>query len=160
MHQITARHTFEAAHRLRRHNGACRNIHGHSYKLEVSVQGELQTEGPKSGMIVDFKSLKTVIKDIIDVGTFMGNRMTPFDHSIMLHQDDPLYEVLNTELPGGERVRVIGMIEEPTAEYMAELLAGLIVPQLQYYGLDVYLSSVKVWETEKNFAEWKPDDEK
>jgi len=157
MHVITARHVFEAAHRLRRHEGACRNIHGHSYQLEVSVAGELYTDGPKSGMVLDFKQLKQTIKDIIDVGTFMGNNMTPFDHSIMLHEQDPLYTILKQELPGKERIRVIGMIEEPTAEYMTELFAGLIVPQLQHYGLDVQLVSVKVWETENNFAEWRPD---
>lgn len=58
MLRIMKRFRFEASHRLRFHEGACRNLHGHSYVLEVYVEGEEQTEGPAKGMVVDFKALK------------------------------------------------------------------------------------------------------
>jgi len=55
---------FEAAHHLPGYKGACRNIHGHSYKLEVEVEGIMDGV---SGMLMDFSELKSIVKkNIID----------------------------------------------------------------------------------------------
>ena len=71
---ITKLYTFEAAHQLPGHAGKCVNLHGHSYKLEVTVAGPLQTEGSSAGMVVDFSDLTALVeKEIIQ----------PFDHKYL-----------------------------------------------------------------------------
>jgi 6-pyruvoyltetrahydropterin/6-carboxytetrahydropterin synthase len=49
---------FEAAHQLPDHDGKCRDLHGHSYQVEVELHGPIQVEGPKRGMVVDFSDVK------------------------------------------------------------------------------------------------------
>lgn len=56
--QVTRTFSFEAAHKLEWHRGACRNLHGHSYRLEVSVEGELDA----NGIVVDFGDLAQVVR--------------------------------------------------------------------------------------------------
>lgn len=64
---ITKRFTFESAHKIPHHQGKCKHIHGHSYILEVSVSGEIQTTGPEEGMVIDFKTLSDVVdREIIN----------------------------------------------------------------------------------------------
>ncbi len=58
---ITKKFNFESAHMLPNHDGKCKNLHGHSYVLEVSVTGDIQTSGPKEGMIMDFKDLSEIV---------------------------------------------------------------------------------------------------
>lgn len=66
--QIRKHFRFEAAHVLAHHSGKCARMHGHSYRLEVAVRGELQTSGPATGMVVDFDTIKEVVRTrIIDV---------------------------------------------------------------------------------------------
>ena len=61
MISVTKVFTFDSAHNLRDYEGACKNLHGHTYKLEVTVSGELD----KIGMVCDFKDLSSLIKDNI-----------------------------------------------------------------------------------------------
>lgn len=56
---------FEAAHSLPNHEGKCRNLHGHNYKLEVTVAGPIQTEGPEKGMVIDFSKLKKQLNEYL-----------------------------------------------------------------------------------------------
>jgi 6-pyruvoyltetrahydropterin/6-carboxytetrahydropterin synthase len=53
---------FEAAHVLPHHPGKCSRLHGHSYRLEVSVEGPLQSAGPASGMVLDFDDITAVVE--------------------------------------------------------------------------------------------------
>lgn len=65
---VTKHFSFEACHHLPHYVGACHNLHGHSYKLSVTVTGEIEQEGEKSGMIIDFKDLKKIVKkEVVDV---------------------------------------------------------------------------------------------
>lgn len=61
---VTKLFEFEACHHLPNYLGPCHNIHGHSYKLEVTVGGLIHTDGEKKGMIIDFKDLKRIVKDV------------------------------------------------------------------------------------------------
>lgn len=90
---VTKIFMFEASHRLPHYDGACHNLHGHSYKLEVAVTGvvETDTNNPKCGMIIDFKDLKDIVKEIV---------VDKYDHSF-----------LND------------FFENPTAEIMVEQIA-------------------------------------
>ncbi len=66
--QIRKHFRFEAAHVLPHHLGKCSRVHGHSYRLEVAVRGPLQTEGPARGMIEDFDTIKSIVRErVVDV---------------------------------------------------------------------------------------------
>lgn len=55
--------TFDSAHNLIDYNGPCRNLHGHTYKLEVTIKGEIREDG----MVIDFNILKEILnKNIIE----------------------------------------------------------------------------------------------
>lgn len=61
MISVTKVFTFDSAHNLRDYEGECKNLHGHTYKLEITVSGELD----KIGMVCDFKELNSLVKDNI-----------------------------------------------------------------------------------------------
>jgi 6-pyruvoyltetrahydropterin/6-carboxytetrahydropterin synthase len=60
--RIRKQFTFEAAHVLPHHDGKCSRLHGHSYRLDVSLEGDLQTTGPAQGMVVDFDALSGIVR--------------------------------------------------------------------------------------------------
>lgn len=62
---VTKQFRFEAAHSLPHHDGKCKNLHGHSYMLEVTVAGKKHASGPKEGMIADFADISKTIKEHI-----------------------------------------------------------------------------------------------
>ena len=59
---ITKQFKFEAAHSPPNHDGKCRNLHGHSYVLEVTVSGEIIQGGIKDGMVMDFADLSEIVE--------------------------------------------------------------------------------------------------
>lgn len=78
MIRITKIFTFETAHVLYNYDGKCKNMHGHSYKLFVTVKGNPinDLENPKNGMVVDFGDIKKIVKEeIIDV----------WDHAVLIN---------------------------------------------------------------------------
>ena len=62
MHEVQAEFTFPAAHQLPRYNGKCKNLHGHNYKLSVTLRGE---PDPHSGMFVDLSDVEKAVKEQI-----------------------------------------------------------------------------------------------
>lgn len=75
---------FEAAHVLPHHEGKCSRLHGHSYRLDVTVTGPLQTTGSATGMVIDFDALAQIVREhVIDA----------LDHrSLNEHLDNPTSE--------------------------------------------------------------------
>lgn len=118
---VTKHFGFEACHHLPFYEGACHNVHGHSYKLDVTVGGQIIKDGPKQGMIIDFKDLKKIVKE---------NVVDKLDHSDL----NEFYA-------------------NPTAELMVTDIAYSIMQKLPK---EVYLVSVKLWETEDSYAEYIP----
>jgi len=148
--KVSKEYRFEAAHRLRFHQGGCRNIHGHSYKLVVETEGGVQPTGPATGMVLDFKTLSNCVNSILE-----GDEETPFDHAIILNAADPLVNILNQM---AEPLRIVLMNCEPTAENMAHMFAGLIQSKinLAFEGEVIPLiTKVEVWETAKAKAVWE-----
>lgn len=100
--RVTRTFNFEAAHKLDWHNGACRNLHGHSYRLEVSVEGELDA----NGIIVDFADLAaTVRREVIDRydHTYLNDALPNptaelLAHAIWAHLDDVGLQVTRLRL--------------------------------------------------------------
>ena len=85
MHLITSESSFDAAHFLTNYEGKCKNIHGHRWRVVVTIKGELI-----NGMLVDFGDFKKDIKDLCDY----------FDHSFIVEKDSldkKLFDLLNKQ---------------------------------------------------------------
>ena len=68
MLSVCKRFYFDAAHHLPYYEGKCHNVHGHRWYLDVEVSGQVQDQGPKTGMIIDFSDLKKIVNSaVIDV---------------------------------------------------------------------------------------------
>ena len=144
--RITKEFTFEAAHALKGYDGPCRNIHGHSYKLSVTVTGEPveQTDSPKKGMVMDFGDMKRMIKkNIID----------PFDHALILSSE---YNKEKLNLPADTCENTVIVDYQPTSENLlidfAERIVNLLPAGLKLHNL-------KLRETATSYAEWFADDQ-
>jgi len=138
MISVTAQFSFEAAHRLFLYNGDCSNIHGHSYKVEVSIMStvnkEKESERDYPGIALDFKELKSI------VGRHLREK---YDHFLFLNAEDSLFLVI-TEYTS----RVNTFQTNPTAEVMAERLYREIRGLLLRNEIKADLNYVKLWETE------------
>jgi 6-pyruvoyltetrahydropterin/6-carboxytetrahydropterin synthase len=76
MYEVTVEDSFAAGHYLRNYRGKCENPHGHNYKVRVTLRG---SELDKAGLLVDFKDLKAVMKQVIDrLDHQMLNEIDPF----------------------------------------------------------------------------------
>jgi len=76
MFEVTVEDTFPAGHYLRNYKGKCENPHGHNYKVRVTLQGK---ELDKSGLLLDFKDLKEVMRPTVDrLDHQMLNELEPF----------------------------------------------------------------------------------
>lgn len=137
---IVTRHVeFEAAHLLDDYPGACANLHGHSYKLEVSISGQRDN---KFGFVMDFKDLNTMLKEIVPDHAYIYNTNSASDIEL---------NIANMLISNGNRVWAIPCTA--SAENMSEILANDIQAQLPE-GLKVV--KLKLWETTNSFATWEP----
>ncbi|MGB4122583.1 MAG: 6-carboxytetrahydropterin synthase, partial [Bacteroidales bacterium] len=143
--RITKAYKFDMAHALPGHDGLCKNIHGHSYELLVTLIGEPINDqnSPKNGMVIDFKDLKKIIKDLI---------VDQFDHSLVLRDDTP--EALLTQMQIAYS-RIILVNYQPTSENMIIDFANRIKNRLPD---NVKLHHLKLWETVTSYTEWYAED--
>lgn len=141
---LKTQHTAEIAHYLRGHEGACQNIHGHSYLFVLKVSGEeLQEQGPERGMVMDFSNVKKTFRKFID----------SLDHTLMIEVDNQVegikehyVDVKIGDLDVATNKRVLTVNFRPTAENMSKIFAEYLIAQ----GLPVY--SLEVYETRTNSA--------
>jgi len=144
--RITKQFTFETGHALYGYDGKCKNVHGHSYKLSVTVIGKPITDvnNVKYGMVIDFGDLKKIVKEeIVDI----------FDHATVFNKNTPHVE-LAKEL--SDRGHDIILVEyQPTSENMVIDFAKKIKAQLPSY---IKLHSLRLQETDTSFAEWFQSD--
>ncbi len=143
--RLTKEFDFEAAHALFNYDGKCKNMHGHSYRLFVTVKGEPLEDksSPKLGMVMDFGNLKSIVKKMI---------VDKFDHAVIVNSEaDYVDEISNKEL----FYRKIILPFQPTCENMVIYFAEKISEKLPK---EVTLYSVKLYETSNSFAEWVADD--
>jgi len=135
MHIITKILTFDSAHRLMNHKGKCKNLHGHTYKLEVSLTSNKLTP---DGMVVDFTILKNLVQKWVDDN---------LDHSTILNKDDR--KVIEFCQKMGFRSYLIN--GEPTAENMTQVIYDQIKRVLDANKDvlldDLKISYIKLWET-------------
>ena len=143
--RISKLFTLEMGHALLGHDGQCRNIHGHSYKLYVVLRGEpLDSPGhPKDGMLMDFTDLKELVREKI---------LDHFDHALVLNQSTG-FEVQKVLQDNFEKVVLLPF--QPTCENLLLHFVDLIIkdlpPSLELYG-------VRLDETATAYAEWSMED--
>ncbi len=145
--RVTKEFYFETAHALYGYDGKCKNIHGHSYKLAVTVIGVPITDvnNPKNGMVLDFGDLKRIVKtEVVDF----------FDHATIFNEDTP-HKKLAEDLAKTDQ-RVILVPYQPTSEMMVIDIAEKISKKLP---ADVKLHSLRLYETNTSYAEWFASDQ-
>src|SRR6056297_364927 len=145
MHKVrlTKEFSFEMAHALRHYDGPCRNIHGHSYKLYVTIFGEPinDTNNPKHGMLMDFGQLKKLVNEEI---------VNLYDHALVVAENDERLDEME-----GLFENIIASPYQPTCENLVADFAAKINKRLPK-GITVH--SIKLYETATSYAEWYASD--
>ena len=143
--RVTKKFTFDTAHALYGYDGPCKNIHGHTYTLSVTLIGKVINDNlnPKNGMVIDFTDFKKVVKDnVIDV----------FDHSLVLNLNSP-HAQLNDLNNNFEKINYVPY--QPSCE-------NLIVDFLERIKFkfpdNILVKNLKLEETPTSFAEWFLED--
>ncbi len=144
--RITKQFTFETGHALYGYDGKCRNVHGHSYKLSVTVIGTpISDESDvKLGMVIDFGDLKKIVKEEV---------VDPFDHATVFNKFTPHIELAQELEARGHKVILAGY--QPTSENMVADFATRIKARLPE---NIRLHSLLLRETETAYAEWHAAD--
>ncbi|AQX09419.1 6-carboxytetrahydropterin synthase QueD [Elizabethkingia miricola] len=147
MIRITKIFTFETAHVLYNYDGKCKNMHGHSYKLFVTVKGKPvnDLDNPKNGMVVDFGDIKKIVnEEVVDI----------WDHAVLINANSP-HKELGNELEGrGHKVIYCGF--QPTCENMLYEIAAKVQAKLPS---EISLAYLKLHETENSYGEWFAEDQ-
>jgi 6-pyruvoyltetrahydropterin/6-carboxytetrahydropterin synthase len=131
---VTKIFTFDSAHRLSNYQGQCFRLHGHTYKLEITFEGKIQT----NGMVMDFSEIKSIFE----------KRIQPsFDHKLILYKKDELNTKISKNFP---KDWVTWVDYNPTAENMANDIKTIIVKSLNNSSIN--LVSVTLWETPTSYA--------
>lgn len=143
--RITKEFKFEMAHALKDYDGLCRNIHGHSYELKVTIAGKPITDknSPKLGMVMDFGDLKKIVREQI---------VDRYDHALVLYDKMPS-SLINELKKNFERIIIKDY--NPTSELMIQEFAQLIQAKLPE---PLKLKYVLLRETVTSYAEWFAED--
>lgn len=144
--RLTKEFSFEAAHALDGYDGPCREIHGHSYRLFVTVAGRPVADpgNPKYGMVMDFGVLKRIVNEQI---------VSRFDHAFVLRDSERGRAV--REALGELFSNIVVVDYQPTCENMLADFARRITSRLPE---GVRLHSLRLHETATSFAEWFAED--
>ncbi len=146
MIRLTKEFTFESAHALWGYDGKCREIHGHSYRLFVTVKGEQSTDynDPKLGMVMDFGVLKSIVNEQI---------ISRLDHSFVMRNTAEALSL--AESMKGQFTNVVVVDYQPTCENMLLDFATRLKAALPE---GITLHSLRLHETATSYAEWYAED--
>ena len=140
---------WDMGHRVLNHRSVCRGLHGHRYRAEICVEGEIvqETGASEEGMVVDFADIKrAALEEVHD-------RM---DHAFMVWDKD---EELMTFFKDHSGHKPVVVPFTPTAENVAHYIFQLLEGRIQdAYGTGLRLHSVKLWETPTSYAVCKRSD--
>lgn len=144
--RITKQFSFETGHALYGYDGKCKNVHGHSYKLSVTVIGKPigDSSNVKFGMVIDFSDLKKIVKEeIVDV----------FDHATVFNKNTPHVELAKELQKRDHSVLLVDY--QPTSEMMVIDFANKIKKRLPE---NIKLHALRLQETDSSYAEWYASD--
>lgn len=144
--RVTKRFTFDMAHALFGYDGPCKNIHGHTYHLSVTVAGHVNTRigDPELGLVVDFGELKAITKRMV---------LDEYDHALVLKNDAP-YST-DPFLPHHFE-KVILLPVQPSCENLLLHFRSLLLGELP---ASVRLVALRLDETPTSYAEWREEDQ-
>lgn len=142
--KITRIIEWDMGHRVPNHESKCRNVHGHRYRAEITLEGEVIGEKGVSeeGMVIDFSHIKTIANGFID---------EQLDHGYMGHEklDEEMLRFLFAR-----RMKWLAVDFVPTAENIAKWLLDKLAPLFaDKYGTGLKLYSIRLYETPNNFVE-------
>lgn len=145
----TKEFTWDMAHMLTDHEGLCQNLHGHTYKMLVTVSRSYgdsvitEEHHPANGMIVDFKELKGLVQEHI---------VKPLDHALVINGTiTEGFEAELLELAHKYQKKVVVLSYRPTAENMAEAFFKLL--QETFFNTGYNIVSLRLYETPTSYAE-------
>ena len=143
--RVTKQFTFEMAHALYGYDGPCKNIHGHTYHLEVTLRGEPLDDAThvKNGMVVDFSIIKKIVMEEV---------VSLYDHALVLNEDA---RYVKSELLTNEFEKVFTVPFQPTCENLMLYFMRKLKPRIPER---LTLVSVVLRETPTSFAEWRWED--
>jgi 6-pyruvoyltetrahydropterin/6-carboxytetrahydropterin synthase len=124
--------TFDASHRLLYYVGKCNQLHGHHWKVEVWVEGNVDE---KTQIVVDYNTIKMVIER--------------FDHMVILNKKDPLVSCLE------KYQSVIKVNGDPTSELIANHFKNMLENDSDFKRADAKVTKIRVWESPTSCAEIK-----
>jgi len=139
--RVTREFSFEMAHVLKGYDGPCRNVHGHSYRLFVTITGQPVNDNtsPRNGMVLDFTDLKEIVVHTI---------IERFDHSVVISSD---FAAEKKKIMADAFGNAVIVDYQPTCENLVTDFAGRIKSELPA-GINLY--SLRLCETAKSYAEW------
>ena len=141
---ITKRLEFDAGHRIPQHKSQCRNLHGHRYALEITLEGEPIDDPGSSdhGMLMDFTDVKALARaHLVDL----------WDHAFLVHDGDTLVRGLLAQIPGHKTV-VLDRV--PTAENLVAIAFGILDPlYTERFGKHLRLRRLRLYETPTSWAD-------
>jgi 6-pyruvoyltetrahydropterin/6-carboxytetrahydropterin synthase len=143
--RVTKEFPFEMSHVLWNYDGPCRNVHGHSYRLFVTISGFPinDSENPKNGMVIDFTDLKSIVrKEIVNV----------FDHAVVVSNQ---FGTEKTDMFKKMFGNTVLVDYQPTCENLVSDFAGRISKLLPD---GIKLHNLKLYETATSYAEWFASD--
>lgn len=143
--RVTKVFTFDMAHALFGYDGPCKNIHGHTYKLSVTLIGSpiKDTTNPKEGMVLDFTDFKKLVKEqVIDV----------FDHTLVLKANTPHAKIKGLT---DNFERVMFTEYQPSCE---NLLVDMLTRIQLKLPSDITLKNIRLEETPTSYAQWFEED--
>ena len=144
--RLTKEFSFESAHALDGYDGLCREIHGHSYRLFVTIKGEpsCDDDNPKLGMVMDFGDLKRIVNsEIVD----------RLDHSFVLR--DSVQNTMLSRVLSAKFEKIVLVDYQPTCENMLADFAERLQRALPE---GIELHSLRLHETATSYAEWFASD--
>lgn len=150
---ITKTVTWEMGHRLMNHQGLCKNLHGHSYKADISIECPPPEDSNQQGMMIDMGEWKKIITKTIE----------QLDHAFMVNAKDTIM----VEFLKDNNFKMVVTHREPTAENIIRWVMEDIVENLppeiynrvkkwyqenSSYMIDIH---IRLWETSSNSVEWR-----
>lgn len=144
---ITKEFKFEMAHRLEGHKGLCNFVHGHSYRLFVTVtrqdQDLIDMDKDNEGMVIDFKELKNAVNTCI---------INEFDHAFAFNNRDETSCEIANYLSKKIKQRLVGLPFRTTAENMSEFMFNELNEFFTNVGLGIKCTKIVLYETEASCA--------
>jgi 6-pyruvoyltetrahydropterin/6-carboxytetrahydropterin synthase len=138
--KISKEFRWEMGHRIPEHNGLCKNVHGHSYKMILEINGDIA----ENGMIIDFYDLGFIVKPVIE----------SLDHSFLCQRNDNI--LINFLRENNMKYTVVDFCStvENICSYLAKIIAEKI-DKVKYPNIKGL--SVKIFETPNSYAEFSAE---